>query len=246
MLDEGPAPQRIVNSSSPRSSPTFVQIRKPATAGDTRRTVGILLGGLCSSRVGLAGAARSAAAVCIRRNRGPSPQMADAPNTYPDAGTPMPEPVALALQEAPPPDDTAAAAAGPEMALPAGTPASEPQAAMLVAPVVETSARLKKGGTVAGALHGLGIATKDVGNAVAALKARVRLNRLPVGQEITVKMGPADDARRAAPARAHDPARAAARDHARARRQRRLQRRGADLRDRGQAAARLGRRSTAR
>ena len=65
---------------------------------------------------------------------------------------------------------------------------------MPVPAVVETSARLKKGGTVAGALHGLGIAAKDVSNAIVALKSRVRLNRLPVGQEITVKLGPADGA----------------------------------------------------
>ena len=98
----------------------------------------------------------------------------------------------MASQEGPAPED-AAAAAGPEPARPAGVPDREPEAAAPAPPLVETSARLKKGGTVAGALHGLGIAAGDVSNAVAALKARVRLNRLPVGQEITVKLGPAED-----------------------------------------------------
>jgi murein DD-endopeptidase MepM/ murein hydrolase activator NlpD len=126
---------------------------------------------------------------------------------YPESATPMPEPVEPAQheassQEAPSPDVDAAA--GPETAPPAGAPATEPDAvatqeappspATTPAPsAVETTARLKKGGTIAGALHGLGIATKDVGNAVAALKARVRLNRLPVGQEINVTLGPTED-----------------------------------------------------
>ena len=198
MLDEGPAPQRIVNSSSPRPSPTFVQIRKPAAAGDTKRTVGVLLGGLVLVGVLVWLAPRDPLPPSVSAEiEAPSPQIADAPDMTPESGTPMPEPQALALQEAPPTDDTAAAA-GPETGPPTGAPAPEPQAATPVpapAPaVVETSARLKKGGTVAGALHGLGIAAKDVSNAVAALKSRVRLNRLPVGQEITVKLGPAEGA----------------------------------------------------
>src|SRR5919106_3399321 len=195
MLDEGPAPQRIVNSSSRRSSPTFVQIRKPAAAGDAKRTVGILLGGLGLVAVLVWLAPRDPLPPPVSAEiEAPARQIANAPETNPDAGTPTPEPEVLALQEAPPPDDTGATAAGPEMGLPTEAPVSEPRAAMLVPAVVETSARLKKGGTVAGALHGLGIAVKDVSSAVSALKSRVRLNRLPVGQEITVKLGPADGA----------------------------------------------------
>ena len=203
MLDEGPVPRRIVNSSSPRPSPsrhppTFVQIRKPVAAGDTWRTVGILLGGL----VFVAGLVWLAPRDPLPPSppaevAGTSPPMADVPNMYPESGTPMPEPSALALQEAPSqeapsPEDTAAAA-GPESAPLAGAPDRESEMVLTAPPVVETSARLKKGGTIAGALRELGIAAKDVSNAVAALKARVRLNRLPVGQEITVKLGPAED-----------------------------------------------------
>jgi murein DD-endopeptidase MepM/ murein hydrolase activator NlpD len=200
MLDGGPAPQRIVNSSSPRSStarhpPTFVQIRKPTAAANNMRTVGILLGGLVLVAVLVWLAPRDPQPPSAAETADASPRMADAPpDMYPESGTPMPAPAVLALQEAPSADDTAAAD-GPEPSPPTGAPDREPESVAAAAPpVVETSARLKKGGTVAGALHELGIAAKDISNAVAALKARVGLNRLPVGQEISVKLGPAEDA----------------------------------------------------
>ena len=155
MLDEGPAPQRIVDSSSPRPSssrhpdaprlrpgdrparpaarkavaaPTFVQIRKPAAAGDTRRTVGVLLGGLVLVAALVWLAPRDPQPSSAPPGPpGNSPQMADAPpDMYPESGTPMPEPAVLALQEAPPPDDTAAAD-GPEPSPPTGAPDREPE-----------------------------------------------------------------------------------------------------------------------
>lgn len=188
MLDEGPAPRRIVNSSSPRPSPTFVQIRKPAAAGDTKRTVGILLGCLLPVAVLIWLTPRDPLPPSARAEiEGASPQIAEVPDT------PMPEPPAL--PEVPSADDTAAAspsAPGPEASPPASMPDSP--VAVPAPAAVETSARLKKGGTVAGLLHGLGIAAKDVSNAVAALKSRVRLNRLRVGQEITVTLVPAEGA----------------------------------------------------
>jgi murein DD-endopeptidase MepM/ murein hydrolase activator NlpD len=193
MLDEGPAPRRIVNSSSPRPSPTFVQIREPAAAGGTKRTVGILLGGLVLVGVLVWLVPREPLPPSAPAQIGSAaPQTADARPIHFEPSPPTPEPEALALQEAPSLDDTAAAA-GSEPSPLVAMPAPEPQPAM-PAPVVETSMRLKKGGTVAGALQELGIAAKDVSNAVAALKARVRLNRLPVGQEITVQLGPAEGA----------------------------------------------------
>ena len=54
--------------------------------------------------------------------------------------------------------------------------------------------RLDKGDTFAGVLQELGLATQDVGNAIAALASHVRMNRLPVGQAMTVKMQTADEA----------------------------------------------------
>jgi len=152
-----PAPQRIVNSSSPRSStarhpPTFVQIRKPTAAANNMRTVGILLGGLVLVAVLVWLAPRDPQPPSAAETADASPRMADAPpDMYPESGTPMPEPAVLALQEAPPPDDTAAAD-GPEPSPPTGAPDREPESAAAAAPpVIETSARLKKGGTVAGA-----------------------------------------------------------------------------------------------
>ena len=98
MLDEGPAPQRIVNSSSPRSSPTFVQIRKPAAAGDTKRTVGILLGGLVLVGVLIWLAPRDPLPPSVSAEiEAPAPQIADAPDTNPEAGTPIPEPASAGI-----------------------------------------------------------------------------------------------------------------------------------------------------
>lgn len=193
MLDEGRAPQRIVDSSSPRPSPTFIQIRKPApAAGDTKRTAAILLGGLVVVAALVWLAPRDPLPPSASAEiEGAVPQVADASAVHPEAGPPASEPEMLALQEVPSPED-AAAAVGPEPSPPVAMPDPLPQVT-LTAPVVEASLQLKKGGTVAAALHELGIATQDVGNAIAALKARVRLNRLPVGQEITVTLGPAEE-----------------------------------------------------
>jgi murein DD-endopeptidase MepM/ murein hydrolase activator NlpD len=196
MLDEGPVPRRIVNASSaPRPSSS-------SRTKDTLRTVGILLGGLALVAV-----------LVWLVPRDPLPQVAEAP---------MPDPAQqeASSQEAPPPHVDAAsgpqavpltgasdrepematqeepssdaAATIPESGASAAMPGAESLPTTPAPSTVETSARLKKGGTVAGMLHGLGIAAKDVGNAVAALKARVRLNRLPVGQEINVTLGPTE------------------------------------------------------
>src|SRR5688500_4860792 len=135
MLDEGPAPRRIVNSSSPRPSPTFVQIREPAAAGGTKRTVGILLGGLVLVGVLAWLVPREPLPPSAPAQIGSAaPQTAAARPIEPSP--PTPEPEALALQEAPSLDDTAAAA-GSEPSPLVAMPAPEPQPAM-PAPVVET------------------------------------------------------------------------------------------------------------
>src|SRR5687768_7146369 len=111
MLDEGPAPRRIVNSSSPRPSPTFVQIREPAAAGGTKRTVGILLGGLVLVGVLVWLVPREPLLPSAPAQIGSAaPQTADARPIHFEPSPPTPEPEALALQEAPSLDDTAAAA----------------------------------------------------------------------------------------------------------------------------------------
>ncbi|MDI1284840.1 MAG: peptidoglycan DD-metalloendopeptidase family protein [Reyranella sp.] len=54
--------------------------------------------------------------------------------------------------------------------------------------------RLEKGDTVARVLNRLGVAAGDVADSVAALAAHVRMERLPIGQIMTVTLRPADEA----------------------------------------------------
>ncbi len=195
------------------------QVRQPAAIRDTWRTIGVLMGGLALVAAMVWLAPREALPPSANvKSDGASPQTAETPNGHPESGMALPEPAApdqqeaSAQEEASPDADTAA---GPEAPPPGDASAHEPDAAPTqdappaedtaaavateppatspAPPAVETSARLKKGGTVAGVLHGFGIASSDVGNAIAALKARVRLNRLPVGQEINVTLGPTEN-----------------------------------------------------
>ncbi|MPZ31960.1 MAG: peptidoglycan DD-metalloendopeptidase family protein [Rhodospirillales bacterium] len=59
---------------------------------------------------------------------------------------------------------------------------------------VETLVRLEKGDTVAKVLHRLDVAAGDVADTVAALASYVRMKSLPIGQAMTVKLQPADEA----------------------------------------------------
>ena len=192
MLDEGPAPKRIAISSSPRpATPTFIQIGKPAGNHNTIRTAGVLLGGLALVAVLVWLAPRdplppsASATTAAVETAAASPPLADeamAKEAMTDGSA------SLARQNAPAEKSSTDDIVGAEPALPAAPTENE-----LPPPSpVEASARLEKGDTVAGALHELGVAADDVSNAVAALKAHVRLNRLPVGQEIMVRLGPAE------------------------------------------------------
>jgi len=178
------------------------RIRQPAANRDTWRTIGVLLGGLAlvAAMVWLAPRGPLVPSADVATG-GAAPQIAEAPDEHPEPAIVLPEPTAPMRQEASAQEATAPDAA-PE---PETTPLSDATdgaaaatttqvPATTAAPAaVETSTRLKKGGTVAGALHGLGIANSDIGNAIAALKPRVRLNQLPVGQEINVTLGPTED-----------------------------------------------------
>ena len=104
-------------------------------------------------------------------------RLASALDLYPESGTPMPEMVALAA-------DAPAAAADP-------VPADAEHA---VPPPVETSVHLKKGDTIARVLGRLGVVAGEVAEVVAALAEHVPMQRLPIGQAITVKIRPADEA----------------------------------------------------
>jgi murein DD-endopeptidase MepM/ murein hydrolase activator NlpD len=166
--------------------PTFVQIRAPAPAGGIGRTIGVGLG--CLVIVAVLGWAVSRPALdpsAVVEGRVPS-RLASAFDLYPESGTPMPEMVALAPADIPldAAADTRAAASDPAPA----------DAKPAVPPSVETSVRLKKGDTIARVLGRLGVVAGEVAEVVAALAKHVRMERLPIGQAITVKIQPADEA----------------------------------------------------
>jgi murein DD-endopeptidase MepM/ murein hydrolase activator NlpD len=161
--------------------PTFVQIRAPAPGGGMGRILGIWLGGLAI--VAVLGWAVSSPAPdpSPAGEGGVSSQVASTFDPYPESGTPMPEMAALAP----------AAASVDVPAVPSDpAPADAEHAAP---PPVETSVHLKKGDTIARVLGRLGVVAAEVAEAVAALAGHVHMERLPVGQAITVKMQPADE-----------------------------------------------------
>ncbi|CAN5732850.1 hypothetical protein BH11PSE3_BH11PSE3_41430 [soil metagenome] len=90
------------------------------------------------------------------------------------------------------PDPAGPEPAGPE---PAGAAAAEDGNMELAAPAaVETLVRLEKGDTFGSVLQELGLAKPDVVGAIAALASHVSLNRLSIGQALTVKMQRSDGA----------------------------------------------------
>jgi hypothetical protein len=182
--------------------PTFVQIRELASAGLVWRKLGVGLGGLALVAVlGWAAVRYSIQPSAPVAIEAPSPRLADALDVYPESGTPMPE----AAAPTPADDSQAASSEGPsaaEQAAPAPGPAAGPVADVPErdndeappAPSYETSMRLGKGDTFGSVLHDLGLAAEDVGNATSALASHVSMKRLPVGQAMTVKIRPPDDA----------------------------------------------------
>ena len=102
-----------------------------------------------------------------------SPRLASALDFYPESGTSMPESTALS-----------STTLGPMLS----------QMEIAAPPFVETSLRLEKGDTVARVLRRLGVAAADVAEIVATLAAHVRMERLPTGQAMTVKIQPPDEA----------------------------------------------------
>jgi len=161
--------------------PTFVQIRAPAPAGRVGRAIAVGLG--CLAAVAVLGWAASHPAPepppIADASHVPS-RLTTALDLYPESGTPMPEMADVASADTP-------------VEVPAAAPDPAPaDAAPVVPPSVETSVRLKKGDTIARVLGRLGVVAKEAAGAVAALAKHVRMERLPIGQTITVKMQPAD------------------------------------------------------
>ncbi|WP_425066882.1 M23 family metallopeptidase [Reyranella sp.] len=95
---------------------------------------------------------------------------------YPESGTP----VALMAAPEAPVTDIATVLPDPDVA--------DPTPPDFAPPHVEAAIELQKGDTVARVLGRLGIEAADVAEIVAVLAARVRLDRLPIGQALIVKL----------------------------------------------------------
>lgn len=143
---------------------------------------------------------------------------------YPESGTPVVEAAALfesvyepthkeARPDGAPASDDAKAQEAPERKAGAATPPqdgiasgvaeSEPVGTaeaevhdmeLAAAPLVEAVVRLEKGDTFGSVLRSLGFAKQDVVDAIDALASHVSLNRLSIGQALTVKMQAPDGA----------------------------------------------------
>jgi murein DD-endopeptidase MepM/ murein hydrolase activator NlpD len=177
-----PSPRKRTIAQDTATAPTFVQIHAPAPSGGIVRTVGV---GLCCLAVVACvgwGVARFAFDPSVAAGGRIPSRLASPLDLYPESGTPLPEMVALAPADA----SIAEAATGSEP-LPAGTE----DAAL---PIVETSVHLKKGDTIARVLGRLGIVAGDAAEIVAALAEHVHMERLAIGQAITVKIRPPDEA----------------------------------------------------
>ena len=196
-----------------RQQPTFVQIRAPVSVSPVSIgpvsigsvSIGQVWRKLCVGVCVLAVVAALGWAMARFFLEPAAPtEIAAAPRpvvdlaAYPESGTSAPEMAVLppapplsddlqtALREEPPLSDPAAFGSLPSL------PSTdvEPEAP----PSVETLVRLGKGDTVARVLHRLGVAAEDVGNTIAALASYVRMKSLPIGQAMTVKLQPADEA----------------------------------------------------
>ena len=146
------------------------QIRPAASAGRPWKTVGMCFGSLVVL------AMVSLLALPAKKT---SQRVAGELDLYPESGTPV---ALMAAPEAPevPVTDIAAVLPGPELADPAPPDFAPPH--------VEAAIELQKGDTVARVLARLGIEAADVAEIVAVLAARVRLDRLPIGQALIVKL----------------------------------------------------------
>ena len=177
-----PSSQKRTIQKDAVTPPTFVQIRAPAAAGGIARTIGIGLGGVAIVAVlGWAVSRPAPDPSAAGESRVPS-RVTSALDSYPESGTPMPEMAVLASADAPVDAQAAASDAAPA------------NAEHVVPPSTETSVRLKKGDTIARVLGRLGVVAGEVSRVVAALAEHVRMERLPIGQPITVKIRPADEA----------------------------------------------------
>ncbi len=115
--------------------------------------------------------------------KGPQ-HLASEVDLYPEFAPSVPE---MAASETPMPD---VAMVLPD---PAPTDPVPPDFGPPAPPSVEASVHLKKGDTIARVLGRLGVAAADVAEIVAVLAEHVRMDRLSIGQALTVKLQPSDD-----------------------------------------------------
>jgi murein DD-endopeptidase MepM/ murein hydrolase activator NlpD len=202
-----PSSQKRAIQQDAATPPTFVQIHAPAPTGGIGRTIGIGLGGLAIAAVlGWAVSRPAPDRSAAGESRTPS-RLASDLDLYPGSGTPILDMAALAPADAsvhasvdaPPPasdPESPASDLAPPASVPAPTASVPTPAASDPAepPPVETSVHLKKGDTIARVLGRLGVVAGEVAEVVAALAKHVSMQRLPIGQAITVKIRPADEA----------------------------------------------------
>ena len=148
----------------------FEQIRPAAAAGRPWKTVGMCFGSLVVL------AMVSLLALPAKKT---SQRVAGELDLYPESGTPV---ALMAAPEAPGVAVTDIATVLPDPDL------TDPAPPDFAPPHVEAAIELQKGDTVARVLARLGIESTDVAEIVAVLAERVRLDRLPIGQALIVKL----------------------------------------------------------
>ncbi|MDP2372153.1 peptidoglycan DD-metalloendopeptidase family protein [Reyranella sp.] len=203
MLDQPSPRDSVLNpvdrQISPSPQPTFVQIRAPVSGGRAWPRFCVGLGGLAVvAALGWAVTRSSPEHAAPTEIAGPA-RMASALEAYPESETPMPEaaflPPVLALESPPaPPASEDILAVSRDEPAPTSIETTSAETISAETPAIETLVRLAKGDTVARVLHRLGVATGDISNTIVTLAAHVRVKSLPIGQALTVRLRPADEA----------------------------------------------------
>ncbi len=159
-----PDPQAVVAQS------TFEKLRPVAAAGRQWRKVGMCFGSLA--------VVATVSLMALQEKRVPSGE-ATALDLAPESGTPPP-----AMVEGP-----AARLEAQDIAAVLPEPDAQDSAPPdFGRPYVEAAIELRKGDTVARVLDRLGISDADVAEVVGVLARHVRLDRLPIGQALILKL----------------------------------------------------------
>lgn len=147
----------------------FEEFRPALAAGRPWRKVGMCFGSL---------AVVAAVSLMTLKEKPVAPRTTSAFDLAPESGTPQVE-----MAEAGEPE-----ASVQDIASVLPEPPTEPEAPDFGLPYVEAAIQLRKGDTVARVLDRLGISAADGAEIVAALARHVRLDRLPIGQALLLKL----------------------------------------------------------